>query len=277
MTHQYWYITNADEINVIRANPHPRGTLTIEGAAQLRDFVNVCAGAESVAPLVVEIDIESAELEEVRQMAEGRPIKDWAPWVSAIAALDQYPSLVVAAIPRRASCGGLELALAADLRIARHDATLGLFESRMGILPGAGGTQRLPHLVGFGHATELILSGAPISGARAADIGLVEHLDEDPMSRAVAITQACWANGSEVLTTAKRAIRAAATRSEDGYRVEGKSFLHLVNQPTAHKKIAEWLARPELSGRDTTALEVHRTFESERLNEPLRQTPKSTK
>lgn len=247
-THDYWTSSVIGEVAVIRSTPHPRRTLTIDGAAQLMRSIGSLAGADSVPPLVIELDVDHAELLEVRQMAEGRPIADWAPWVDVINAIDRYPSLVIASIPRQASCGGLELALAADLRVSRADATLGLFETRMGILPGCGGTQRLPRLVGRGHATALVLGGEPISGDRAERIGLVEFLADEPTAWAVAFAARCAENGSGVLVAAKRALRAAEAPLADGLREEGRAFLHLVNQPMATRRMAEWLDGQRAAG-----------------------------
>src|SRR5207244_7473276 len=72
--------------------------------------------------------------------------------------------------------GGLELALACDIRIAGDDAQLGLTEINLAIIPGGGGTQRLPRLVGRGKALEMILTGARLSAAEALRIGLVERV-----------------------------------------------------------------------------------------------------
>jgi enoyl-CoA hydratase/carnithine racemase len=241
MSHIYWSASTAGDVAVIRSLPHRRRTLTIAGAAQLVEAVNTWSSAEVVPPLVVELDVDHAELLEVREMSQGRPIADWAPWVEAIDALENYPNLVIASVPRQASCGGLELALAADVRVARADATLGLFETRMGILPGCGGTQRLPRLVGPGHAALLVLSGEPISGERAEQIGLVQEIADDPTEWAIGFAQRCSQNGSDVLITAKHALRAAQSSLADGLRVEGRAFLKLVNQPTADQHITEWL------------------------------------
>lgn len=246
MTHQYWSASALDGVNVVRSHPHPRRTLTIDGAGQLRDILATFTSNESVAPLVIEITVDHAELLEVQEMSAGRPISDWAPWVEAIAAVAGYPSLCIAAIPDQAACGGLELALAADMRVAHPAAILGLFETRMGILPGAGGTQRLPRLVGHGHATALVLSGDAISGDRAEHIGLVEQLDDNPLDWAVRFARRCAGNGREVLTQAKKALCAATPLDPAGFRTEGKAFLHLVGQETARNHMAKWLAEQEV-------------------------------
>jgi enoyl-CoA hydratase/carnithine racemase len=107
----------------------------------------------------------------------------------AIAALDRP---TIAAIRGYALGGGLEVALACDLRIAAADARLGLTEIRRGIMPGAGGTQRLARLVGPGHALRIALTGEPIDAAEAYRIGLVTEVVEPadllPAAQALAAT-----------------------------------------------------------------------------------------
>jgi enoyl-CoA hydratase len=114
-----------------------------------------------------------ADLKERRGMSDeqtrgrvaliGRAFDTWA----------ALPRATVAVINGVAFGGGLELALSCDFRIAADSAQLGLTEVRLGILPGAGGTQRLPRLVGAARAKELILLGRRVSAARALEIGLV--------------------------------------------------------------------------------------------------------
>lgn len=94
----------------------------------------------------------------------------------AFGAVAQLPCLTVAALNGVALGGGLELALCCDLRIALPTAELGLPEVRLGILPGAGGTQRLPRLIGAARAKELILLGRRIPAARALEIGLIHQV-----------------------------------------------------------------------------------------------------
>ncbi|MGB0506506.1 MAG: 3-hydroxyacyl-CoA dehydrogenase NAD-binding domain-containing protein [Pikeienuella sp.] len=100
----------------------------------------------------------------------------------------------VAAIHGTALGGGLEAALGCHIRVAAPTAKMGLPEVHLGILPGAGGTQRLPRVVGAAEAVSMITSGAPIGAAKAAEIGLVDEVAED--FRAAAIAQAKAAIGS---------------------------------------------------------------------------------
>jgi 3-hydroxyacyl-CoA dehydrogenase len=100
--------------------------------------------------------------------------------------LDSMRKPVVAAIQGAALGGGLELALACHYRVAEADAKLGLPEITLGLIPGAGGTQRLPRAVGFEPALNLILSGKSVNGAAAAELGLVdEAVDGDVVAAAV--------------------------------------------------------------------------------------------
>src|SRR5437762_3284419 len=91
-------------------------------------------------------------------------------------AMDRCPQPIIAAIRGFALGGGLELALACDIRLASDDAQLGLTEVNLAIIPGGGGTQRLPRLVGRGKALEMILTGTRISASEALAIGLVERV-----------------------------------------------------------------------------------------------------
>jgi len=88
-------------------------------------------------------------------------------------AIEQLPKPVIAAVNGIALGGGTELALAADIRLAADTATMGLTETRLAIIPGAGGTQRLPRLIGKGKAKELIFTGRRVAASEALDIGMV--------------------------------------------------------------------------------------------------------
>ncbi|HVU50870.1 MAG TPA: enoyl-CoA hydratase-related protein [Polyangia bacterium] len=92
---------------------------------------------------------------------------------SVIDAVAVFPRPVIAAINGAAFGGGLELALACDFRIAAEGAELGLVETRLGIIPGAGGTQRLARVAGVPVAKELILTGRRVGAARAKELGIV--------------------------------------------------------------------------------------------------------
>lgn len=93
-------------------------------------------------------------------------------------AIEELNKPVIAAVNGIALGGGTELALASDIRIASSKASMGLTETRLAIIPGAGGTQRLPRLIGKGKAKELIFTGKRIDGQEAVKIGLINQLCE---------------------------------------------------------------------------------------------------
>ncbi|MBG0740600.1 enoyl-CoA hydratase/isomerase family protein [Paeniglutamicibacter antarcticus] len=100
-----------------------------------------------------------------------------------VAKVEDFPLPVIAAITGVALGGGLELAMAANARIADPEARLGLPEITLGLLPGAGGTGRLPRLVGPARALDMILSGKPVSAAQAHHDGLVDAVFADPAAK----------------------------------------------------------------------------------------------
>jgi enoyl-CoA hydratase/carnithine racemase len=131
--------------------------------------------------------------------------------VRIVEPLDRFAKPVIAAINGLAYGGGLELALACDIRVAAATARFALPEVRIGSMPGSGGTQRLPAVVGPTLAAQMILSGEPIDAARALAAGLVsevcepEELLEIAMARAATIAR----NAPLAVIAAKRALRAA--------------------------------------------------------------------
>lgn len=113
-----------------------------------------------------------ADLEERRQMSESDTRQRIRDYKRCFGAFEELPKPVIAAINGYAFGGGLELALCCDLRLVAEETKLGLTELKLGIIPGAGGTQRLPRLVGLATAKRLIYTGARISGRKASELGI---------------------------------------------------------------------------------------------------------
>jgi enoyl-CoA hydratase len=122
--------------------------------------------------------------------------------------LAELPMPTIAAIEGNALGGGLELALCCDLRIASERARLGLPEVRLAVTPGAGGTQRLPRVVGAARARELILTGRVLTAAEAERIGLVHEVVAagEAVTRAMAVADEIAARGPVAVREAKRLI-----------------------------------------------------------------------
>lgn len=138
---------------------------------------------------------------------------------SAIAAI---PRPVVAAVNGYAIGGGCELGLAADLRVCGQSSRWGLPEIRLGLLPGAGGTQRLPRLIGPARAKRMIYSGRPVDAAEAYRIGLVDEVVPDAAVLAAAVSLA-----REFTAWPPMALRQAKAAVDDGADLDLTSALRL--------------------------------------------------
>ena len=107
-----------------------------------------------------------------------------------VAALEASPKMAVAAIHGTALGGGFEVALGCHYRVARVDAKVGLPEVKLGLLPGAGGTQRLPRLIGVQAALPIMISGDPVAAGKAADLGAIDYVAEgDLLKESIAFTE----------------------------------------------------------------------------------------
>lgn len=135
---------------------------------------------------------------------------------------------VIAAINGFALGGGLELAMACHFRLAASHAKMGLPEVSLGVIPGYGGTQRLPQLVGRGAAMEMILTAAMIDAERALALGLVNHVVpmEELIPLSVKIAGRISKNSPMAIKEAIKAVNAGFRYDADGYAVEIDAFGH---------------------------------------------------
>ena len=146
-------------------------------------------------------------------------------------ALERLPKPVIAAINGLALGGGTELALSCDLRIMDNNAQMGLTETSLGIIPGAGGTQRLARLIGKGKAKELIFTAKRISAIEALEIGLVNRVvnDHDVLSAAIELADQIAANAPLALAQAKYAIDVGAEVDlATGLAIESNAYQVLI-------------------------------------------------
>jgi methylglutaconyl-CoA hydratase len=149
-----------------------------------------------------------ADLKERAGMGEAEVRRTVALIRSTIHELETLPKPVIAAVNGVALGGGTELALACDLRVASTTAKFGLTETSLGIIPGAGGTQRLPRLIGKGKAKELIFTARRITAEEALNIGLVEYVttSENLLERTLEIARQIIQNAPIAIAQAKFAI-----------------------------------------------------------------------
>ena len=140
-------------------------------------------------------------------------------------ALAALPFPTVAAINGFALGGGLELALAADLRVASPTAKLGLPEVGLGLIPGYGGTQRLPRLIGQGRAFDLIMTGRHVGAEEALQLGLVNRVVDDAVAGALELARAAAKNSPLAIGLAKEAVvRGLDVTLSQGLEIEADLF-----------------------------------------------------
>lgn len=181
-----------------------------------------------------------ADLTERKGMNEAQVLEYLALIQRTMVAIESLPQPVIAAINGPAFGGGTELLLACDLRIMTPEASLRLTEVKLGIIPGAGGTQRLSRLIGKSLAKELILTACPLSAARAQQIGLVHRLVQGeagsgPDHQGLLLETQSWA--SEIASAAPLSLRQAKYAIDAGFdsplatglEIETEAYLKLLH------------------------------------------------
>ncbi|GGF04387.1 crotonase [Aliidongia dinghuensis] len=203
----------APGVILVRITAKPFGVFTIEARRQLTAFLENVASAHGARAVVLtgtgasfsagsnirEFEATPAWIEEARRV-ETRLNET----------IERGPVPVIAACNGHTLGGGCVLALACDFRIAAQSATFGVPEVKLGAMPTATGTMRLPQLVGRGQALRLILTGQPIDAAEALRIGLIEELvDDDRLeARALELAAQIAAVSPRAVATARRSVAA---------------------------------------------------------------------
>ena len=172
----------------------------------------------------------------------------------ALRRIEALPKPVIAAVRGYALGGGLELAMACDLRVLAEDAKVGQPEIKLGIIPGAGGTQRLPRLVGAGRARDLVYTGRMIGAAEALAWGLADRVvpPERLMEEAMALARELAAGATLAIAIAKRVIsRGLDAALDDALAIEAEGFTEVFGTADAAEGVRAFLdkRRPEFTGR----------------------------
>ena len=158
--------------------------------------------------------------------------------------VEEFPHPTIAAVVGVAVGGGCEICLACDLRVAGESARFGQPEVNLGIMPAAGGTQRLSHIVGLGRAKELIFTGEIIDAPRALEIGLVNRVvpDGEVMAEAEKIAKKILEKGRLAVRLAKAAINASRSAPMDvGLWIESVSQGILYDTEEKRKRMTDFL------------------------------------
>ena len=221
-------LNRPDAINAINASIRthlPRMLDELDRDENIRVILLSGAGERGFS---VGADIKEMRASEGPIDGRARLIRD--AWIESI---DRVSKPVIAAIHGFCLGGGLEVALACDIRIASPSATFGLPEVNLGLIPGGGGTQRLPRIVGLGAALDLLMTGDRINAAEAHRISLVSRLSREPstlLEEAFALAERLAAKPPSALAFVKEAARSGIeTDLAGGLRVEKNLFAILLS------------------------------------------------
>lgn len=220
-------LSRIDEFALLRLNrPEALNALSFALIGDLGRAFDEVAASDARALLITGAgDKAFCAGADIRELV-GRPLaaqKSGAELGQAVfARLDRLPVPSVAIVNGYAFGGGLELALACTFRLATRNTKMGLPEIKLGLIPGYGGTQRLPRIVGEARALELIMTGRSVDAEEAQRIGLVNRLiDGDPVAQGVAFAREFSGYSLPVLGFARAAVqRALDTPLAEGLKIE---------------------------------------------------------
>ncbi len=240
------------KVAIVTMTSPPANALSFDLVAALDDAVTT-AVADSAAVLVLTSGLDRffAAGADLKMLGDATPA-DFRHYLVTLRALierlHQLPQPTIAAVNGMALGGGLELALACTIRTASPDAQLGVPEVKLGLLPGAGGTQRLPRLIGRAAAVDLLVTGRSIDGSRSFDLGLVDRLVPSPklFDETMQLAQTLADGPKQAITAIMHCVDAAADLSfAAGMDVEADQVERLFSTPDAREGIAAFLAKRE--------------------------------
>jgi enoyl-CoA hydratase/carnithine racemase len=212
----------------------PMNALNVAMQEEIRDAANEAAERDDVRAVVVyggpKVFAAGADVKEMADWSLTDAIDRSARLQSAFTAVERIPKPTIAAVTGYALGGGCELALCCDLRIAGDNAKLGQPEILLGIIPGAGGTQRLPRLIGPSRAKDLIFTGRFVPADEALTMGLVDRVvpADDVYEEAVALARQLASGAPYALRAAKLAVdRGGMVDLDSGLEIERVHFASL--------------------------------------------------
>jgi len=234
-------------VGLIRIDRPPMNALSTQVWRELHLAVTAAIDDDAVRSLIVwggpKVFAAGADISEFPDLTPADARRYGAVLHGALDHLARAPMPTIAAIHGYALGGGCELALACDLRVAADNAKLGQPEVLLGLLPGAGGTQRLPRLIGLSRAKELIFSGRMVDMVEAERIGLVDRVaPADDLLEVAKELAARFAAGPASIALAKRAIEDGTEQPLDqGLRLESELFAAAFGTEDAATGIASFL------------------------------------
>jgi enoyl-CoA hydratase/carnithine racemase len=225
-------LTVSDGVGTIRLDRPKMNALNVQVQEEIRAAALEATASDEVRAVVIyggeKVFAAGADIKEMADMSYADMVKRSGPLQSSLSAVAAIPKPTVAAVTGYALGGGCELALCADYRIAAEDAKLGQPEILLGIIPGAGGTQRLSRLIGPSKAKDIIYTGRFVDAAESLAIGLV-----DKVVPAASVYDEAVAWASQFSGGAALALRAAKEAIDSGLGVDLQTGLEIERQQFA--------------------------------------------
>jgi enoyl-CoA hydratase/carnithine racemase len=242
-------LTVEGPVALVRLNRPPVNALAEEVAVELHEAFTGCADP-AVRAVVITGEPHFAAGADIKgfQAAFDAGIEERTAWTlqEAIAALESLEKPTIAAVHGYALGGGLELAMGADFRFLAEDARVGQPEILLGIIPGAGGTQRLPRIVGYQRAKEMVLTGRQLAADEALALGLADRVypTEELLAAALAEAAAWAAKPTRAIAAAKKALNTGfGNPVAEGLLIEKEAFNESFATEDAREGVAAFIAK----------------------------------
>ncbi len=249
---EFVHLDVAEGVGVVRLDRPPVNAIDVRVGRELLEVVREAGRREDVGTIVLtggrKLFAAGADVAAMAEMGPAEIRSVVAALGDALELLESTPKVSIAAINGYALGGGLEIALAADLRYVAEDARVGQPEVKLGVFPGAGATQRLGRLTGMGFARDLIYSGRQVGSAEAERRGLADRVlpPDDLLAAAVADAAVIAAGPRQAIAAAKTALRAASEMPRAaGLALERDLFCALFGSPDQREGMLAFLEKRE--------------------------------
>ncbi len=248
----YFHVKKENQVAVISINHEPANALSSSVLQEFSSLLDTILDANDTRAIILHGEgrffSAGADIKEFVEVAKGDG--GFSQLAEAgqqlFERIENFPIPIIAAIHGAALGGGLELAMSCHLRLVAEDAKLGLPELQLGIIPGFGGTQRLPRYIGTGRALELMLTSEPISGLEAVKLGLANHAypQETLLEEAKSLAEKFAAKSPGSVEAVISLLNAHKTLTyQEGINLEAKLFGELFNSADAKEGISAFIEK----------------------------------
>ena len=244
-------VAREDAFAIVTLNRPPVNAMTEDFARELKEAFSDCSDP-GIRAVVVTGQPHFAAGADIKgfQATFDAGIQERSAWTlqEAISILESLEKPTIAAVHGYALGGGLELAMGADFRFVADDARLGQPEILLGLIPGAGGTQRLARIVGYQRAKEMVLTGRQVDAGEALEIGLADRVipPAELLDATLDVARDWATKATRAIAAAKKALNAGFGRPvSEGLLIERDAFNDSFNTEDAREGVAAFIAKRE--------------------------------